>query len=67
LFDAGLLEELKAADLDGVSLGVACRSVPGWPQLMVRAGLLHLLWRGHFYADLSRPLSASHVLRRSAV
>ncbi len=59
-----LLDELRARDLDGATLGQACGCLPGWPAPLVRAAVLHLLWRQELVTDLSRPLSAGHVLRR---
>jgi hypothetical protein len=64
LFDRHLVGELRAADLDGATLGEAFRSLPERPEPLVRAALLHLLWTQDFAVDLTRPLSASHVLRR---
>jgi hypothetical protein len=66
LFDPELLGELRGADLDGVTLGEACLSRQGWAEPLVRAGILHLLWIQELTTDLSRPLSADHVLRRRA-
>lgn len=62
LFDRMLLDELRASDFQGVSLGEACHSLPNWPGALVRSAILHLLWTQHFTVDLTRPLSASHVL-----
>jgi hypothetical protein len=64
LFDGAVLGELRARDLDGVTLGEACRCLPVRPEQLVRAAVLHLLWRQEFLTDLIRPLSAGHVLRR---
>jgi hypothetical protein len=63
LFDQQLIAELCAADLDGATLGVACQARSPRPQALVRSAVLHLLWKQHFRADLSRPLSSAHVLR----
>ena len=65
LFDAGLLDEVRARDLDGVTLGAACRCLPARPVPLVRAAVLHLLWQQELVTDLGRPLSAVHVLRRA--
>ena len=62
LVDRNLLDELRAADLQGMSLGEACKSLPLWPEPLVRSAILHLLWTQHFTVDLTRPLSPSHVL-----
>lgn len=63
LFDPGLLARLGAADLDGASLGDAFGCLPGWPEPLVRAAVLHLVWAGHFAVDLDQPLSGSRRLR----
>lgn len=64
LFDQELLAGLcAAADLDGATLAVACRSRPDLPATRVRSAVLHLLWQQHFAVDLTRPLSGTHVLR----
>jgi hypothetical protein len=63
LFDPGLLAQLRAADLDGASLGEAFGCLSGWPEPLVRAAVLHLVWAGHYTVDLDRPLSGSHLLR----
>jgi hypothetical protein len=62
LFDCGLLDELRASDFEGISLGKACRSLPDWPEALVRSAIFHLLWTQHFTVDLTRPMTASNVL-----
>jgi hypothetical protein len=62
LVDRNLLGELCATDLHGMSLGEACRSLPNWPEPLVRSAIFHLLWTQHFTLDLTRPLRPSHVL-----
>lgn len=42
--------------------GEAIRKARSWPEMMVRAALMHLLWRQHFTVDLARPLTRDHVL-----
>jgi hypothetical protein len=65
LFDQEVLAELRVADIDGATLSLAFRSLPRKPEPLVRSAMLHLLWRQHFVVDLTRPLSAAHVLRRT--
>jgi hypothetical protein len=65
LFDPALLEALRCAGLGGMRFGDAPGTVPAWPQPLVRAAVLHLLWTGHLATDLDRPLSAGHVLREA--
>ncbi|MFE3328713.1 TnsA-like heteromeric transposase endonuclease subunit [Streptomyces sp. NPDC059176] len=66
LFSPELLEEVRRADLDGVALGEAARSVPGHAEARVRAAIHHLLWRYELRIDLTRPLRPSAVLESSA-
>ena len=61
-FRQDLLARLRGADLDNVSIGAATEGVAGWPRPLVRSTLLHLLWSQYFQVDLSRPLSAAHIL-----
>ena len=61
-FRQDLLARLRGADLDHVSIGAATEGVAGWPRPLVRSTLLHLLWSQYFQVDLSRPLSAAHIL-----
>ena len=64
LLDANLLDALRAADFQGLSLREACKGLPNWPEPLVRSAIFHLLWTQHFTLDLTRPLSPSHVLTR---
>jgi hypothetical protein len=66
LFDPDLLAALRAAELDGMSLGDAFRLLPEKPRPLVKSAVLHLLWSGRVTTALDRPLSPGHVLRRSA-
>ena len=66
LFDQDVLAELRAADLDGATLGQAFRSLPRNPEPLVRSAILHLLWQHHLVIDLTRPLSPASVLGRAA-
>jgi len=62
LFDCRLLDALCASEIQGMPLGEACRSLPDWPEPLVRSAVFHLLWTQRFTVDLMRPLSAAHVL-----
>ncbi|MFD8706258.1 TnsA-like heteromeric transposase endonuclease subunit [Kitasatospora sp. NPDC059648] len=66
LFDRGLVDGLRGAELDGVSLRRAAVSLPGHPEEQVRSAIYHLLWTGELTVDLDRPLSPVHVLRKTA-
>ncbi|WP_344641519.1 TnsA-like heteromeric transposase endonuclease subunit [Kitasatospora cystarginea] len=63
LFNAGLLEDLCRADLDGVTLESAFGAVANWDPGLVRAAVFHLLWSGRLVTELDRPLSGDHVVR----
>jgi hypothetical protein len=65
LFDRCVLEQLRATDLDGATLGAAFRTLPKLPDTVVRSSVLHLLWQQYLQVDLTRPLSLGHVLRRA--
>lgn len=65
LFDQALLGELTERDLGGYMVGEAIRAVGYWHPPVVRAALLHLLWRQLYRVDLTRPLAATHVLERA--
>ncbi len=66
LFDPVLLEGLRALDLDGRTLGEAFRLLPEQPRPLVKSAVLHLLWSGRVTTEMGEPLSAGHVLKRSA-
>ena len=65
-FRQELVSELRNTDLDNVSIGAATEGLAGWPRPLVRSTLLHLVWLQYFHVDLSRPLSASHILAPGA-
>jgi hypothetical protein len=63
LFDVDLLNHVRARGLDGVSLGDAFACLPDEPPDLVKAAVLHLLWRRELHADLSVPLGRGTLLR----
>ncbi|KUH37111.1 transposase [Streptomyces kanasensis] len=63
LFSPEILEDLRGAELDGVSLRQAARCLPNRPESQVRSAIHHLLWMQSLVTDLNRPLGPSHVLR----
>jgi hypothetical protein len=65
LFAPDLLDELRRADVDGVTMGEAAERLPGRPEPCVRAAIHHLLWRHDLHMDLTEPLRPSGVLRRT--
>ena len=66
LFDPDLLDNLRACELEGLSLGEAFRLLPAQPRPLGKSAVLHLLWSGPVTTGLDRPLSPGHVLRRAA-
>jgi hypothetical protein len=45
LIDRNLLDELRAADLQACRSGEACKSLPNWPEPLVRSAIFHLSGR----------------------
>jgi hypothetical protein len=66
LFDQGLLEELRKADLAAATLGDAFACLPHHAAPLVRSAVLHLLWRHELIIDLDCPLSRNSVLEVKA-
>lgn len=66
LFESAIIDRMSSSDLLGTTVGEAIRKEKSWPEMMVRAALMHLLWRQHFTVDLTRPLSRDHVLGSAA-
>ncbi|MDI5973969.1 hypothetical protein POF50_032280 [Streptomyces sp. SL13] len=66
LFDPVILNEVRDRVMDGDTLGETFACLPGRPAPLVRAGVLHLLWKQQWLTDLSVPLSARSVLRTAA-
>jgi hypothetical protein len=64
LFDTALLDEVRGADVDGRMFGEVVRGLAGCDPAVARAAVLHLLWRGELYTDLTTPLSVRHRLVR---
>jgi hypothetical protein len=66
LFDAALLDRVRAADVEGRTFGEVVRGLRDCDPAVARAAVLHLLWRGELETDLSTPLSDRHQLDRTA-
>ncbi len=66
LFDPAVLDEVREGVVDGETLGEAFDCLPGRPALLVRAAVLHLLWKQQWLTDLSVPLGAGSVLRAAS-
>ena len=62
LFESALIDRMASSDLLGTTVGEAIRKERNWPEMVVRAALMHLPWRQHFTVDLTRPLTRDHVL-----
>jgi hypothetical protein len=65
-FRSEIVDRMSSADLLGMTVAEAICSQNQWPNEVVRATLMHVLWRQEFTVDLMRPLSSGHVLGRSA-
>lgn len=61
-----VLELVKQADLDGLTVGQATAALPDLSSPLVRAAICHLLWNGTWVTDLDAPLQATSVLRKGA-
>lgn len=57
------LADLRALDIDGIEFRDVKRMLPH-PEPLVRAAILHLLWKQEFVADLTDVLDSKTVLRR---
>lgn len=64
LFSSELLEEVRGSDLQGTTLGEAFRSFRNWPDELVRAAVLHLLWSQELSTNLGQILTGRHQLHR---
>lgn len=63
LFDEELVDVITRSDLDGVLIRDALARFGGWPRDLVKAALLHVLWRQIFTVDLDVPLHSGLELR----
>lgn len=66
LFDPAILDDVRDRVVDGETLGEAFACLPERPAPLVRAAVLHLLWKQQWLTDLSVPLSARSVLRSAS-
>ncbi|MGW8884618.1 TnsA-like heteromeric transposase endonuclease subunit [Streptomyces sp. NPDC055749] len=64
LFNPDLIDIIRGADLEGVTLGQTARPIPQFPEPQVRAGMFHFLWTHRLVTDLAAPLGPSHTLKR---
>ncbi|AYF79278.1 TnsA-like heteromeric transposase endonuclease subunit [Nocardia yunnanensis] len=64
LFPPELLRRLESGEVDGAPLSRACGMLPDWPEPVVKAAILHLLWSQHFCADIDAALTGALVLSR---
>jgi hypothetical protein len=62
VFNSVLVEELRSLDLTGWSLAEAFACLPDRPAPIVRAAVLHLLWKQHWTVDLTETLCGATVL-----
>lgn len=64
--DTQIVDALSGNEIAGMTVGEAIDSEQRWPSAMVRAALMHMLWRQRFTVDLMKPLSRAHVLESAA-
>lgn len=58
-----VVEHLEGAQLHGLSIRQVISATTAWSEPLVRAGVLHLLWRGVVETDLHVPLQSTAILR----
>lgn len=63
LFPPSLLQHVRDQALDAASLAEAFQCVPDQPLHLVKAAVLHLLWRREALIDVTQPLSGRTELR----
>lgn len=61
-----VLELVRKANLDCLTVGQATAALPDLSRPLVRAAICHLLWNGTWVTDLDVPLQATSVLRTGA-
>ncbi|WP_309226812.1 MULTISPECIES: TnsA-like heteromeric transposase endonuclease subunit [unclassified Mycolicibacterium] len=66
LFTPSLLPHVRDKALDAASLAEAVRCLPDQPVNLVKAAVLHLLWRQEALIDIGKPLSGRTQLRSVA-
>ncbi|MEB3020035.1 TnsA-like heteromeric transposase endonuclease subunit [Mycolicibacter sp. MYC098] len=59
-----VLELVRQADLDCLTVGQATVVLRDLPRPLVRAAICHLLWHGTWVTDFDAPLQATSVLRK---
>ncbi|MEZ0053766.1 hypothetical protein ABIA30_004799 [Mycobacterium sp. MAA66] len=64
LFDEKIAAALFAAEVDGRTFEGVCRDETRWPQAIVRAHLLHVMWSGRIVTDITIPLSPKSLLNK---
>jgi hypothetical protein len=62
--NAEVLAVLRAADLDGMSIGQVAATHPSLPAALVRPAVCHLLWHGVIVTDLDQPLQSTSLLAK---
>lgn len=62
LFNTELLEAVKNAGLDDMTVREAVGTITGYPAPLVRSTLLHLMWSRYFDTDLSAALTCENIL-----
>lgn len=67
LFDPALLAALRRIDPNGASIAEVVGGLVGWPVVLIRSALCHLLWSQEFTVDITRQLSSSSSLTRRLI
>lgn len=62
LFNTNLLESIKNAGLDNLTVREAIGTITGYPEPLARSALLHLIWSRYFDTDLSAALTPANRL-----
>ncbi len=61
-----IVNALLGKEIEGMTVGEVIDDERRWPSELVRAALLHMLWRQRFTVDLMRRLSRAHILETVA-
>lgn len=63
LFESDVLDAVRGSVTSGMTVAEVLASMSTFPRAMVRAGLLHLLWRQEFMVDISTRLRSASTLQ----
>ncbi|WP_280382770.1 TnsA-like heteromeric transposase endonuclease subunit [Nocardia wallacei] len=63
LFEPDVLDGVRGSVTSGMTIAEVLASISTLPRAVVRAGLLHLLWRQEFVVDMSTRLRSGSILQ----